>query len=699
SPVSTKENGLVTNGLPLIAALVYRFLNLFSDITIEMVVYYLNAVICSLAAVFAYLFIKKQTNVVGGVVSAVLIVTMVPFFEHSVAGYFDTDAMLCTVPLCLVCCYATMVQSEEFKKKVTYAILSVLVFGLLAATWETFYIYFGLLGIMSVITIIEFAVVKGNDGSIGKKMILRETLMMAIVLAVMALLAFLMYGGTMIDSIRRLVTNMLATNNYPDPTKYIVELSESPILDNGLAGAFLTTGTGIINKLGGVLVLVQGVLSIILMIVVRKKVSARFLATNIGFVISWFLVTLPFLIVGSRFLQLVCIPLSLLVGLGVGLLSKMIVINTNKLLGYIVSSFIGALVLFGPFVGALVRNTTPAPFYNKTFDESCKWINTFASENADILTWWDYGYFIQYASARHVLSDGGTFDGRYFYWLSRALLTNDPKMSVAIFDMLNFGGVDSVDVAEEYIGDSEKANQALLDILPLSKEQGEVVLMSKYNLNKKEAESIIGIAKPEDKDEHYLIISRDLIAKIGALAYYGFYDFHNDTYDVSLGVSTAPVIVSVFEEKVDVRGIDDVHVVIKKDAENDYVALVDDMGDLVDISRIIYVENGMKIKDEYKGPTGYTLYCINDEGEYSFIVCSENIADSMLVSLMAYNSNEYYTRVYTGVLGDNMSSSDSATARFFGNSDTPENAGVFIYKVNKGQASEELEQINNLAIE
>ena len=117
------------------------------------------------------------------------------------------------------------------------------------------------------------------------------------------------------------------------------------------------------------------------------------------------------------------------------------------------------------------------------------------------------------------------------------------------------------------------------------------------------------------------------------------------------------------------------------------MTLVDDNGDLIDVSRIIYVENGKKIKDEYKNNKGYSLYCINDAGEYSFIVCSDNIADSMLVSLMALDSNESYTRVYTSVLGDNLTSYNSATARFFGDSGTPDNAGVYVYKVNAGNGT------------
>ena len=83
SPVSSKENGLVTNGLPLLAALIFRLLSFFSDITIEMVIYYINIVICALAAVPAYFYVRKQTNLFGGIVSAILAVTAIPFLEHS----------------------------------------------------------------------------------------------------------------------------------------------------------------------------------------------------------------------------------------------------------------------------------------------------------------------------------------------------------------------------------------------------------------------------------------------------------------------------------------------------------------------------------------------------------------------------------------------------------------------------------------
>ena len=155
SPVSSKENGLVTNGLPLIAALVYRLLNLFSDISIELVVYYLNAVICSLAAIPAYLYVRKQTNFIGGIVSACLAVIAIPFLEHSVAGYFDTDAMLCTVPLCVITAFALMVGEDNRTKKIAYAIIAVIMFALLAATWETFYVYFGILGFLCVVTVFE----------------------------------------------------------------------------------------------------------------------------------------------------------------------------------------------------------------------------------------------------------------------------------------------------------------------------------------------------------------------------------------------------------------------------------------------------------------------------------------------------------------------------------------------------------------
>ena len=681
SPVSTRENGLVTNFLPLLAALVFRFLNLFSDITIEMVVYYINAVICALAAVPVYLYMRKQTNVVGGAVSAFLIVTAVPFLEHSVAGYFDTDAMLCTIPICLILSFAMMVESETLKKKTVYAVLSLISFFVLATTWETFYIYFGILCVLSFITIMQLLFVKGAEGRLDRKETRVDVLYIVVSLIVMVGISFLIYGSTIIDSIRRLLNNMLVINNYPDSTKYIVELSDIPLLDNGVEGAFLTTGSGIVNKLGGAIVIIMAFIGIFLLLFARKRKSVRFFSCNMGFIVSWFLITLPFLIVGVRFLQLVCIPLILLTGLSAGILSEIMTVTAGKRIGYILSAFLAVMLVFGPVSGAFLRKGSPSPFYNKTFDGACTWINNYGSENADILTWWDFGYFIEFASARHVLSDGGTFDGRYFYWLAHALLTDNPKLSVGIFNMLDFSGVDGNDVAEGYLGSAEMACSALLDILPVDIVEANRILTTRYGLSESEAAELIRVTKPIIKDERYLIISRDLISKIGALSYYGFYDFDDVAPNTSLGVSTTPVVPTIFEEKTSIRGINNVYVLIKKDENNEYVTLIDEAGEIVDISRIITVENGVKIKDERKGNIGYTLYCINDNGFYSFIVCSDNIADSMLVSLMALNSNSEYTRVCESVLGDNLISVDSVTARFFGDSSTPDNAGVYIYKV------------------
>ncbi len=682
NPVSTRENGLVTNGLPLVAAIIYRILHLFSGISIETIVYYLNMIIASLAAIPAYLYIRRQTNVFGGTVAAILMVVSVPFLEHSVGGFFDTDAMLLTVPLCLMVCLSTSIYSEERLKKNIYLGLAVFFFALLAATWETFYIYFGFIVIFSIVTVIELKFVKGKDGRLPREKVGLDALYILLSVILMMLIAFFMYGGTIVDSVRRLVTNMLVTNSYPDPTKYIVELSDIPVLENGIEGALLTTGSGIINKLGGVVIIAFAVFSIVLIFLNRKRLTTKFIACNVGYIAVWFVITLPLLVVGVRFLQLVCIPLALLAGLGVGLLSDMIISKiNNKIAGYILTVFLCILILFGPVVGVLLRKNNPSPFYNKTFDKACTWVNNYASENASVMTWWDYGYFIQYASARHVLADGGTFDGKYFFFLGHALLTDDPSLSAAIFNMLDFSGVDSVDVAEKYLPDSETAAEALLNILPMEKELGMTYLVTKYNISPEEAKEIVTTAKPDVKDERYLFISRDMIAKIGALSYYGLYDFENEDYNVSLGVSTDPTVPAFFSEKVGIRGIDGLSVVIKKDENNDYVSLVDEDGNSLDIARIIYVENGVKIKDDKKGSKGYTLYCINDNGEYSFIVCSANIADSMLVSLMAFNGNSNYERVYASVLGDNMTGADSVTARFFGDNDTPENAGVLVYKV------------------
>ncbi len=681
NPVSDRENGLVTNGLSFIAAIVYRFLSLFSHISIEQIIYYIDMVICSLAAIPAYLYVRKQTNVIGGIVSGVLAVCAIPFFVHSVAGYFDTDAMLCTIPLALMTSFAMMVYSDKRSTKIVFSVISLIMFALLAATWETFYIYFGILVFLSVVTIVIMAILHKREKAITSSKLKEEVLFSCITIVIMAIIAFFMYGMTIVDSIRRLVTNMLVTNDYPDSTRYIVELSDIPILENGIEGAFLTTGSGIINNLGGVVILAVGLFSMILVIAKGKEKSAKFFSCNFGFIVTWLLVTFPLLFVGVRFLQLVCLPLVLLIGLGIGIFTDMLVKNSNVYIGYVLSAFISAIIMVGPVAGVILRGNAPAPFYTKTFDKACTWVNNYASEDASILTWWDFGYFIQFASARHVLADGGTFDGGYFYWLAHALLTDNPKLSAAIFGMLDDSGISAPDMAAEYIGDTGTACEALLSVLPMSKEEGIQYLVKNYDMSEDKATSLIDKAKPDMRNEEYMFISRDLISKINALCYYGYYDFNGSDYDAALGVSCEPIVPNEYNQHTEIQGINNCSIEYREVGDNKEVTIIDDDGKPVGISRLIFVENGSKVQDIKRKDTGYTVYCIKDNGEYSFIVCSNFIADSMLVSLMAYNSNDCYERVYSSVEDSRLLPYNSITAKFFGNASTKSSAGVLVYRM------------------
>ena len=690
NPVSTKEDGLVTNGLPLIAALIYRFLNLFTNISIEKIVYYLNAFICSLAAIPAYLYVRKQTNILGGIVSGLLAVVAIPFLEHSIYGYFDTDAMLCTVPLCLITSFSMMIYEEKMSKKVTYAVLSVILFTILASTWETFYIYFGILFALTVTTLIVLSVVGREKETLSEKKLTLELSFAGVTLSTMLLVSIAMYGARIFNSIGRLLNNMLAAGDYPDPTKYIVELSEIPVLENGLEGALITSGSGIINNLGGVIILIVALLSVILIILKGRKLSVKFLGCNMGFAIMWLVMTAPLLFVGVRFLQLICLPVVLLVGLGIGLFAQLIVNGSimilgnefsNKLLGYALAILISALVVIGPIAGGISRSNPNNPFYTKTFDNACKWINNNGAENSSIMTWWDYGYFIQCSSARHVLADGGTFDGGYFYWLAHAMLTDNPKLSVAIFNMLDAHGMDAPDLANKYIGNTPDACTALLNVLTMSKEEGVAFLVEKYNMPSENARKLMDVAKPNMTDERYFIISRDLIEKITALSYYGYYDFYGSDFEPVLAVSTEPVRPEQNIMDVQLRGLDNTSVICRQNEDKLEMTLQGENGSQVGMSRLIYVENGVKIRDDKIDETGYSVYCINDNGEYSFIVCSDFIADSMLVSLMAFNSNDAYTRVFSSVTNDSYYAYQSVTARFFGDGNTQPSEGALVYKV------------------
>lgn len=59
--------------------------------------------------------------------------------------------------------------------------------------------------------------------------------------------------------------------------------------------------------------------------------------------------------------------------------------------------------------------------------------------DAVVNTWWDYGYWVQYAAERQVAADGGSLNANILYWLGQAMIAPTDEESVGLLRLLNCG--------------------------------------------------------------------------------------------------------------------------------------------------------------------------------------------------------------------------------------------------------------------
>lgn len=90
-----------------------------------------------------------------------------------------------------------------------------------------------------------------------------------------------------------------------------------------------------------------------------------------------------------------------------------------------------ALVLVWPLAD-IYKGMTPTPVLDMFHAESLIALGKDAPKDAEVWTWWDYGYAAQYYARRMTPADGGKHAGRDVYPLALALTTDSPRQAAQI---------------------------------------------------------------------------------------------------------------------------------------------------------------------------------------------------------------------------------------------------------------------------
>ena len=288
-----------------------------------------------------------------------------------------------------------------------------------------------------------------------------------------------------------------------------------------------------------------------------------------------------------------------------------------------------------------------------------EWVNETQPEDTVITSWWDFGYLFEVAADRQVTFDGGSQSGERAFWLGQAMTTSDLELSAGIFRMLDSTGTKADDYLINNVTMSPgNATSALIDILPKTASDAQNVLKTKYGLTDDQAKDVVKLTHPKNPRPVIFVASSDMLGKAGWWAYFGAWDFDNQTsehYNYHTAYDSAKVAagqtgnVTIFNEggmKVDT-------VIERGNANNTTTAHIESVnsqtGEKLKVndteynpfkaSRILLIEDNQLMKNEsIKGceDGNYTLFLMGQDDQYTPILIDKKLEDSMFTKLYLF---------------------------------------------------------------
>ena len=232
---------------------------------------------------------------------------------------------------------------------------------------------------------------------------------------------------------------------------------------------------------------------------------------------------------GIRFVQHLAVPVGVLAGVCVGYAASgiMALKRGAYFLKGILVLLICAAVTAIPVWGSAQICRLNQPSVSDALAEGMEWIRDNAEDpEAVIASWWDLCYYYEYASGHPAFWDGGSQSGIRAILIAKALTARDPMLSARILQMMAvYGDTPAAELAE--VLGQKRAFEALWETLPLEKQETESCLQNRYGISGEEAVRFAELIHPAKTREVYLVLSGDMLYKLGWIEYYADWNFED----------------------------------------------------------------------------------------------------------------------------------------------------------------------------
>ena len=642
---SGRDVGSYQPMIAYVTSALYGIVNMFQEMSLLEVAFWTGAFISSFAVIPAYIFTRRITNDYGAIASALIVALGPNYISHTFAGFFDTDMFNITLPLFFILFFVEAVKADNLTHRIIFALLSVLSIALFSISWSGYMFYVAVIVLIMIvffvlcfylnIDVIEPA--KNYKSKLEWFINQKELSAIVIILLVGFIgLVFTVGLDAMFNSIQNLFSNLYlqssAKDVWPNVAISIAELQIPSLVSGGLVGSFLANTGGVVNGVGGI-VCFFGVLAVLYTFVQRlfrlnsvkvkgdtaKPHKSKRKATSLRkeqdkFRISlkdigsfgstdeinqskrhtvlylsvffvWILAAAVAVTQGTRFIQILVVPMGLCAGIFAGYAVDYVKNNISDdkvlLLIAIVSSVLIALpitqIAFGldnamtiglivlvillaisvvviylrksikdsdvslkkalvvvlitlalvsPTVcGAYQTTALTVPGSSDPMWNAMDFIHENSTNDTVIISWWDFGYLFQVASDHPTSFDGGSQSGDRAYWVGKSLTTSDYAQSKGILQMLATTGSNASNLLCDYTGSNVTAVHALDDTLGKSRDEAQKILVNDYNLTNDQAKAVLKQSHPSNPNNVSFVLSSDMIQKAGWWSYFGSWNF------------------------------------------------------------------------------------------------------------------------------------------------------------------------------
>ena len=227
-------------------------------------------------------------------------------------------------------------------------------------------------------------------------------------------------------------------------------------------------------------------------------------------------------------------------------------------------------------------------------------------KKANVVSWWDYGYAIEDIDSFATYQDGGAHGGARTYFIARAFSTDNQSQFYNTISYIDRFGIKSID------NSIKKGNKVTAVV-----------------------DNVITYSKPIQHKDNYLLFTRDMISKFGAITYLGTWNFK-----LKKSFPMGYQMLSCNRFSKDVLGCYNVSFDLNKGLINGKIPL----------KRIIFVSNGLiRLKKDFNVKKGPTLELIlrNNALVYA-LLCDERTYKTNFnqIYLLGNYNKKYFREVY-----------------------------------------------------